>query len=1760
MRAGARLATPSKQPEPRKPEKSERKRSPGGEKGPKEAQPLEFPEVLVEPHHMVASAKLKMASPDPQSLVPFTRESLELMEQHIAKKPSEEHQEDLKPNTDLEAGNKLPFAYGNLPRGMVSEPLEDVDPYYQAKNTFMVLNKKRIIFRFNATWCTLSPFNSIRRTMIKILVHPFFRLFILFSVLIDCIFMVMTDLPKWVIALQDILLGIYTFEILIKLTARGIWAGPFYFFGDPWNWLDFSVTIFEHITRYSTLTYIPVFRIARNLRILKIIPLNQGLKSYVGILLRCLKKLNDVIILTLFFLNIFSLIGMELFMGNLKHKCLRLPQENETETQHNRTRNPYYIQASGGGNLATEAIGNSGCPWHSGPPETENFYHLEGERDALLCGNRTDASQCPEGYLCVKAGANPDNGYTNFDNFGWAFLALFRLMTQDYPEALYHQILYASGKVYMMFFVVVSFWFAFYMASLFLGKLAMSYEEKKQEAAERAQKIEQKVQNTLKELQEGNETAETKTTEIEMKKRSPTSMITSLDMLDDATIRHGEEHKKSQKRYPLCWYRFAETFFIWNCSPCWLKLKEFAHGIIMHPFTDLFLTICIVLNIYVLALDCFPMSEETSTILTIGNLVFVGIFTVEMIFKIIAMDPYGYFQVGWNIYDSLIVIFGLADFTLVHFNGLPIFQLLNVLRIFKLGKYWPTFKILLLTLRNSLVALKGLILLLFTFMFFCAVVGMNLFSLNYKKCVCKVNKDCQLPRWHMADFFHSFLNVLRIFCGEWIETLWDCFNVAGKFHCILYYMMVILIGNLLILYLFLALISSFSSYNTATTEENDEAKNLRLAMARIKKGVNDVLSKILCKKQNVPKETMANVNDTYVKENISDHTLSELSNTQESLKDKEKSSGTEKNIMTENESQSLIPSPSISETLPIASGESDIENLDYKEIKSKSGDGSSKEKVKPSSSSECSTVDIAISEEEEMIYEHEKPKHHKNDYELRSSPGQISKQSKRGKIWHNVRKTCCKIVENSFFKFFIGLVTLLSTGALAFEDIYIDQRKTIKILLEYADMIFTYIFILEMLLKWMAYGFKAYFTNGWYRLDFMVVIVFCLNLIGKSQELKPLISIKFLRALRVLSQFERMKVVVRALMKTTLPTLNVFLVCLMIWLAFSILGVHLFAGSFYECIDPTSEKRFSIQEVNNKSKCESLLFNESMPWKNAKLNFDNVGNGFLSLLQVATFNGWISIMNSAVDSVGVDKQPNFEANFYMYCYFIVFITIGLFLPLTMLIGAIIANFNKHKVKQGGSNIFITVKQKKQYSALKKLVYEGSEKPVPRPGNKFQGFIFDLVTNRVFNIIIMVLICFQAITIMIQRDEQSPEMDAALYWISSVFVMLYTGECVLKLLAFHCNYFTIGWNIFDFMVVIFSLTGLFLPVTVGYYLVPPSFVQLIVLSRIIHILRPGKGPNAFHDLLLPFTVSLPALLNISLLIFLVMFIYAIFGMYNFAYVKKEAGINDVSNFETFGSSMLCLFQVTIFAGWDGMLNAIFNSKWSDCDPDKINPGIQVRGDCGNPLVGIIYFVSYILISWLIIVNMYIVVVMEFLNLASKKGAKTLSENDFRKFFQVWKRFDPDRTQYIDSSKLSDFAAALDPPLFMAKPNKGQLVAMDLPMAVGDRIHCLDILLAFSKRVIGQDVSMEKVLSEMESGFVLANPFKVTYEPITTTLKRKQEAVSATIIQRAYKSYRSRQNDKNTSDIHMIDEDTEVQATKEGASFDKAEEKSSIKSKI
>lgn len=58
---------------------------------------------------------------------------------------------------------------------------------------------------------------------------------------------------------------------------------------------------------------------------------SSGLKTIVGALIQSVKKLSDVMILTVFCLSVFALIGLQLFMGNLRHKCVRWPPPfNET--------------------------------------------------------------------------------------------------------------------------------------------------------------------------------------------------------------------------------------------------------------------------------------------------------------------------------------------------------------------------------------------------------------------------------------------------------------------------------------------------------------------------------------------------------------------------------------------------------------------------------------------------------------------------------------------------------------------------------------------------------------------------------------------------------------------------------------------------------------------------------------------------------------------------------------------------------------------------------------------------------------------------------------------------------------------------------------------------------------------------------------------------------------------------------------------------------------------------------------------------------------------------------------------------------------------------------------------------------------------------------------------------------------------------------------------------------------------------------------
>ncbi|XP_014842171.1 PREDICTED: sodium channel protein type 2 subunit alpha-like isoform X4 [Poecilia mexicana] len=1491
-----------------------------------------------------------LVPPGPDSFRPFVPESLAAIERRIAeeeaRRPRAERRSDdddengPKPNSDLEAGKSLPFIYGDIPPGLVSTPLEDLDPFYSNQKTFIVLNRGKAIFRFNATSALyiLNPFNPLRRIAIKVLVHSMFSMLIMFTILTNCAFMTLSNPPEWAKNVEYTFTGIYTFESLIKILARGFCVGKFTFLRDPWNWLDFSVILMAYITEFVNLGNVSALRTFRVLRALKTISVIPGLKTIVGALIQSVKKLSDVMILTVFCLSVFALIGLQLFMGNLRQKCVRVPN---------------FSNASSSNSSNDTGLFNTTLNWTEFISDESNYYHLPGRRDALLCGNGSGAGLCPEGFMCLKTGRNPDYGYTSFDTFSWAFLSLFRLMTQDFWENLYQQTLRAAGKPYMIFFVLVIFLGSFYLINLILAVVAMAYDEQNQATIEEAQQKEEEFQAMLEQLKRQQEEAqvaaaaatesgeysgrggptsesssgtsklssksakerrnrrkkrkqreeeeergvcdkfhksmsedsikrssfrfsidanrlsyekrcsspnqsllsvrgsvfsprrnsrtslfsfrgrardmgsendfaddehstfeendsrrgslflprrlerrcsavsqtslgaprivlpangkmhcsvdcngvvslvggtsvttspvglllpEGTTTDTEIKKRRSGFLQPSMDYLDEPGGRQRamsvasiltntmEELEESRQKCPPCWYRFANTCLIWDCCPAWLKIKEFVSMVVMDPFVDLAITVCIVLNTLFMAMEHYPMTPEFANLLSIGNLVFTGIFTAEMCFKVIALDPYYYFQEGWNIFDGIIVSLSLMELGLANVEGLSVLRSFRLLRVFKLAKSWPTLNMLIKIIGNSVGALGNLTLVLAIIVFIFAVVGMQLFGKSYKECVCKISEDCELPRWHMHDFFHSFLIVFRVLCGEWIETMWDCMEVAGQTMCIIVFMMVMVIGNLVVLNLFLALLlSSFSADNLAATDDDSEMNNLQIAVGRIQRGISYVKTKArqflqsLCfdggKGSGLAEESkpLDDLQSNGKGNCISNHTPLEITKDPSVLYMMEgngKPGGlvvavggdtTSKYPMEECDYMSFIHNPSLTVTVPIAVGESDFENLNTEDFSSDSSDvEGSKEKLdidpQPLSSSEGSTVDIRPPGDGAESVELEPEE--SLDPEACFTEGcvsrfqccQVSEEVGWFKSWWTLRKTCFIIVEHNWFESFIIFMILLSSGALAFEDIYIEQRRTIKTVLEYADKVFTYIFILEMLLKWVAYGFVKYFTNAWCWLDFLIVDVSLVSLVANAlgyselSAIKTLRTLRALRPLRALSRFEGMrlnknvvtssrlsKVVVNALLGAIPSIMNVLLVCLIFWLIFSIMGVNLFAGKYYHCVNTTTDELFPISVVNNKSDCLKLV-NNSARWKNVKINFDNVGAGYLALLQVATFKGWMDIMYAAVDSRDLEEQPEYEVNLYMYLYFVIFIIFGSFFTLNLFIGVIIDNFNQQKKK------------------------------------------------------------------------------------------------------------------------------------------------------------------------------------------------------------------------------------------------------------------------------------------------------------------------------------------------------------------------------------------------------------------------------------------------------------------------------------------------
>lgn len=119
-----------------------------------------------------------------------------------------------------------------------------------------------------------------------------------------------------------------------------------------------------------------------------------------------------------------------------------------------------------------------------------------------------------------------------------------------------------------------------------------------------------------------------------------------------------------------------------------------------------------------------------------------------------------------------------------------------------------------------------------------------------------------------------------------------------------------------------------------------------------------------------------------------------------------------------------------------------------------------------------------------------------------------------------------------------------------------------------------------------------------------------------------------------------------------------------------------------------------------------------------------------------------------------------------------------------------------------------------------------------------------------------------------------------------------------------------------------------------------------------------------------------------------------------------------------------------------------------------------------------------------------------------------------------RYDPHATQFISFSQLSDFIASLDPPLGISKPNVVALVSFNLPIAKGNKIHCLDILHSLVKHVLGhveESDDFRKLQEQMDVKFKKQFPTRKELEIVSSTRIWKRQDKAARLIQHTIKEY-------------------------------------------
>ena len=287
---------------------------------------------------------------------------------------------------------------------------------------------------------------------------------------------------------------------------------------------------------------------------------------------------------------------------------------------------------------------------------------------------------------------------------------------------------------------------------------------------------------------------------------------------------------------------------------------------------------------------------------------------------------------------------------------------------------------------------------------------------------------------------------------------------------------------------------------------------------------------------------------------------------------------------------------------------------------------------------------------------------------------------------------------------------------------------------------------------------------------------------------------------------------------------------------------------------------------------------------------------------------------------------------------------------------------------------------------------------------------------------------------IKYARMSDTYESVLEYFNYGFAIIFNFEAIVKIIGYGRSYFYYSWNKFDVSIVIGTDIGLLMNIiNTGINI---STVATVVRAfRIMRIFRLVKSSQNMRIILDTIAHIMPQVTNIMSLVFLLLFIYAVLGLNLFATVMYQDYYNERANFRSFFESILLLLRCLTGENWNLIMKELTlsgNYNGVDCIDNQTYDEMQEDGvlGCGNS-IAYIYFVTYMILLSMVIMNLSVAAVIEGLAEASKENMGIVNGDQIDFLIEKWKDYDTNASGLISYQDFLFLLYEVPPPLGLGK---------------------------------------------------------------------------------------------------------------------------------